>query len=255
MFRRPEITGNNAFDSGGLRFEVMRPFDELHASYTGPVALLDDPLVMADPGEAFESSPHADCAVEVTFTGRSTMFCGDPTEGFAEGHYEQLTAGAGSVAVGQDRWEVDGFGLRDHSWGPRSWQAPWYSRRLTANFGAGFGFMGSCVVMRDREGHRGGFVWDGTALHGCQGLTLTTTTAGADSYHDTIDCVLSAGDRQWHARGRVLSLIPLRNRRDGQLTRISEGMTEWTLDDGRIGYGMSEYLDQMVDGKPVGLGE
>jgi hypothetical protein len=39
------------------------------------------------------------------------------------------------------------------------------------------------------------------------------------------------------------------------VTRISEGMTRWTLDDGRVGYGLSEYLDQIVDGKPVGLDE
>ena len=61
-------------------------------------------------------------------------------------------------------------------------------------------------------------------------------------------------------RGSVLRLIPLRNRRadpDGNelVTRISEGLTKWTLDDGRIGYGLSEYLDQIVDGAPVGLDE
>ncbi len=61
-------------------------------------------------------------------------------------------------------------------------------------------------------------------------------------------------------RGTVLNLIPLRNRRtdpdDRELvTRISEGLTDWTLDDGRIGYGLSEYLDQIVDGMPVGLDE
>ncbi len=60
--------------------------------------------------------------------------------------------------------------------------------------------------------------------------------------------------------GSVLGLIPLRNRRhdsDGNelVTRISEGLTEWTLDDGRVGYGLSEYLDQIVDGAPVGLDE
>ena len=54
----------------------------------------------------------------------------------------------------------------------------------------------------------------------------------------------------------MLSLIPLRNRRhdpDGDMlmTRISEGMTEWRCD-GRVGYGLSEYLDQIVDGQPVG---
>ena len=32
-------------------------------------------------------------------------------------------------------------------------------------------------------------------------------------------------------------------------------MTEWTLDDGRIGYGLSEYLDQIIDGAPVGIAE
>lgn len=52
-----------------------------------------------------------------------------------------------------------------------------------------------------------------------------------------------------------MNLIPLRNRREEMVTRISEGMTRWTLSDGRVGYGLSEYLDQIVDGKPVGLDE
>ncbi|MDZ7728119.1 MAG: hypothetical protein U5Q44_07940 [Dehalococcoidia bacterium] len=44
--------------------------------------------------------------------------------------------------------------------------------------------------------------------------------------------------------GRVKGFIPLRNRRAGQFTHIGEGMTEYTLDDERVGYGLSEYLDQ-----------
>ena len=39
------------------------------------------------------------------------------------------------------------------------------------------------------------------------------------------------------------------------MTRISEGMTRWELEDGRIGYGLSEYLDQIIDDQPVGLAE
>ena len=34
-------------------------------------------------------------------------------------------------------------------------------------------------------------------------------------------------------------------------TRITEAMSRFTCD-GLTGYGMAEYLDQMVDGKPVG---
>jgi hypothetical protein len=29
-------------------------------------------------------------------------------------------------------------------------------------------------------------------------------------------------------------------------------MTEWRCD-GKVGFGLSEYLDQMVDGQPVGI--
>ena len=40
------------------------------------------------------------------------------------------------------------------------------------------------------------------------------------------------------------------------VTRISEGMTEWTLDDGRkSATACREYLDQIIDGEPVGLAE
>lgn len=58
-------------------------------------------------------------------------------------------------------------------------------------------------------------------------------------------------------QGDAFKLIPLRNRwtdPEGNelLTRISEGMTQWTLEDGRVGYGLSEYLDQIIDAMPVG---
>ena len=46
--------------------------------------------------------------------------------------------------------------------------------------------------------------------------------------------------------GKVLSMIPLRNRRDGRVTRIAEGMTEWRWGE-RVGYGLSEYLDHLAE--------
>jgi len=57
--------------------------------------------------------------------------------------------------------------------------------------------------------------------------------------------------------GRVRSLIPLRNRReldDGTVlhTRITEAITDYTLG-GTPCIGMSEFLDQIVDGKPSGM--
>jgi len=268
MFKRAEIANNDAFEAGGIRFDVVEPFTRLDVTYSGKVVVLDDPLLMADPKKAFTENPYAECEVRIEYSGVSAMFGGEPDEPhekpgeeFAKGHYEQLIAGKGSIRVGDEEWEVDGFGLRDHSWGPRYWQAPWYYRWLTANFGPDFGFMGSRVARRDGEGTRGGFVWEDGELHLCRDFEISTEWQGEDTYHQHISATLRSGEKEWKVTGKVLDLIPLRNRRpdpdtgDMLVTRISEGMTEWTLDDGRTGYGLSEYLDQIIDGAPVGIAE
>lgn len=262
MFGRPRIDSNVVLEAGGMRFDVVRPFEELRVSYRGPVVLLAEPLDMADPKRAFTDNPSTSCTVELTYTGTGPMVGGEsdeireqPGEEFAKAHYEQLVRASGTLCVGSDTWEFDGFGLRDHSWGPRSWQAPWYYRWLTGNVGPDFGFMGSRIARREGQGIRGGFLWDGTTLHVCDRFEITTQWAGDDRYHAGLSACLGSGGREWRVAGRVLRLIPLRNRRDGLVTRISEGLTEWTLDDGRVGYGLSEYLDQIVDGVPVGITE
>jgi hypothetical protein len=261
MFRRPSVTNNDAFDAAGMRFTVDEPFNQLSVAYEGKVVVLDDPLQMADPKVAFTANTAVDCRVDLCYTGASDMVGGEPEEArerpgeeFARGHYEQLVHAAGTVAVGDRHWDIAGHGLRDHSWGPRYWQAPWYYRWLTANFGPDFGFMGSRVARRDSEGTRGGFVWDGR-LHPCPRVEISTEWHGDDHYHRSVKARLIAEDREWNVTGTVLTLIPLRNRRAGLMTRISEGLTEWRLDDGRVGYGLSEYLDQIIDGQPVGIDE
>src|SRR6266508_2199400 len=265
MFKRPDIDDNDAFDAAGMRFAVQEPFKALTVDYRGKVVVLDDPLDMADPKAAFTANPYEECEVHIGYRGLSPMFGGEPDqpqekpgEEFARGHYEQLIGGRGRIRVGDDEWEIDGYGLRDHSWGPRYWQAPWYYRWLTANVGDKFGFMGSRIARKDGPGTRGGFVWDGDGLQLCDDFQIATEWEDDEHYHRRITATLRSKDQQWKVQGRVLSLIPLRNRRpdsEGNMlvTRISEGMTEWTLADGRVGYGLSEYLDQIIEGEPVGL--
>ncbi len=265
MFGRPTIEDNSAFDAGGMGFSVEEPFESLHVSYEGDVVLLDDPLQMSDPRRAFRDNPHRPASARLHYTRASPMFGGEPTEPveapgeeFARGHYEQLNAVRGTITVADDTHDIDGYGLRDHSWGPRYWQAPWYYRWLTANFGPDFGFMASEVVKRSGARTMGGFVWDGDRLHITREVRIVTVYDEAELHRSVEVEMTSREGRRWRATGEVLSLIPLRNRRrspEGEelMTRIGEGMTRWTLDGGRVGYGMSEYLDQIVDGHPVGL--
>ena len=267
MFQRPEVRTNDAFDAAGLRFAVVEPFEHLTVDYDGTVVLLDDPMAMADPRRAFTEHPHVPCSIHLDYRRVSDMFGGEPEETheptgeeFARGHYEQLVSANGTITVDGTPIAIDGFGLRDHSWGPRFWQAPWYYRWLTANVGGEFGFMGSRIARRDADGTRSGFIWDGERIRFVDDVRVSTTWDDTD-HHRALRLTLRASGidggepLEVGVTGTVRSLIPLRNRRDGMVTRISEGLTRWELDDGRVGYGWSEYLDQIVDGRPVGLDE
>jgi hypothetical protein len=270
-YNRPKIDNNDAFDAGGTRFEVVTPFEELRTSYDGKLAMLTEPLQMANPRKAFTENPWVEARVDLTHRGISPMYGGEPVNddgspleqdhsgGFARGHYEQHMAVDGTIRVGDEEWVVNGFGLRDHSWGPRYWQAPWWYRWLTANFGDDFGFVVSIVASRGGGRHFGGMVLrDGEYEH-IREAAIETEWTGEGGYHTRLRATAKTDRDTYEITGRVLNLIPLRNRRetpegDQLVTRISEGMTEWSCD-GRTGYGLSEYLDQIIDDRPVGAAE
>ena len=271
VYKRPEISNNDAFDAGGTKFEVVEPFKELRTTYTGKICILDEPLQMANPREAFTNNPWEECEVDWTHTGVSPMYGGEPVNdddtplsqdhsgGFARGHYEQHMAVHGTIRVGTDAWELNGFGLRDHSWGPRFWSAPWYYRWLTANFDDKHGFVVSVITGRDGRKHIGGMVLNNGEYEHIHDATISTDWEGSDSYHTSLRATATTPKGTYNITGKVINLIPLRNRRttpEGEqlMTRISEGMTEWTCDFvDHPGYGLSEYLDQIIDGQPVGI--
>jgi len=268
MFKRPEITNNDAHDAGGLKFEVVKPFEHHRVSYQGKLCILKNPLEMAEPAAAFKTNPYAACELHLNYYGtapgwggelrektergwESLAPSGDATQQFAKGHLEQLGHAVGTINIGGGTYDLkfDGLGLRDHSWGPRFWQAPKYYRWLTMNFDEGLGGMASITVNRDGSEHPGGFMM----RQGEQTLSITkvdieTEFAGEQQLHDRIKvtCATSDGGAPIVITGKVLSMIPLRNRRAGIVTRIAEGMTEWRWDD-KVGYGLAEYLDHLQE--------
>jgi hypothetical protein len=254
MFGRPEIADNDAFDAGGLRFTVVEPFEELTVAYDGGLALLTDPLAMKDPKAAFRAAEVAQCSVALDYRGLSPMLDGGGLDGFAQGHHEQHVGARGEIAIEDQPGypvAVDGFGLRDHSWGPRSWQAPRWYRWLTCNAGAEHGFMVSVIATADGGVRCGGVLFEDGGYTPIVDAQLATETTGEERYHDRIRCLARTAEREVEITGEVRSLIPLRHRREGKLTRIGEGLTEYRWE-GHTGYGLSEYLDQIEDGVPIG---
>lgn len=268
IFARPAISGNERMEAAGLSIEVVEPFRHLKVRYQGEVLLLERPNEMADPRTAFRNNPKVACTVELDYEGVSPMFGGeavredgsaleiDPEKSFAKAHYEQHCAARGSFTVGGERFEIDGFGLRDKSWGPRHWQAiDWY-RWCPMNFGRDFGMMLSTIGDGQGGVRQGGMVFR-------DGVYDLITECEIDSdwddngYQTALRSrIRTESGKTYEVTGEVMSLIPLRNRRttaEGTelTTRITEGMTRYRCGD-LVGYGLSEYLDQIVDGEPNG---
>jgi hypothetical protein len=268
MFARPQRRDNLALDGAGMRFDVVEPFKRLDVTYSGKLCVLADPQQMTDPAKAFKNNPMVDSAITLEFEGVSPMFGGEPVnadgsrieqnseQSFARGHTEQHTRGKGIIRVGDERFEIQGLGLRDHSWGPRYWQAIYWYRWLPMNFSEDFAMMVSITCRPGEQPRAGGMVLRDNEYVMIRDARITTIY-DANQCQDSFRVWAKTDEREYEVTGKVKSLIPLRNRRrspDGEdlTTRITEGMTEYRVD-GRVGYGLSEYLDQIVDGAPVGL--
>lgn len=271
MYAKPKISDNKQLAAGGMKIEVVEPFKKLRVTYDGKAVVLDDPFQMSEPSKAFRENPVLPCQVELDYEGVSPMFGGetvkedgsaldiDPEKSFAKAHYEQHVAAKGRFVIDGEVFEVSGFGLRDKSWGPRYWQAIHWYRWLPMNFGRDFAMMLSIVAGESGEPRQGGMV-----LKDGKYDLISEVSIDSDWDENWYQTAMRAqvkteSGAEYDVEGEVLSLIPLRNRRtapDGTElnTRITEGMTAYRCN-GMVGYGMSEYLDQIVDGVPVSVSE
>jgi hypothetical protein len=255
-FERPEVHDNEALRGAGLTFAVETPFQRLGVEFDGTVHLLTDPAAMVNPKSALAQSPLLDCSATLSFAATAPAYAetfdGDG-ESFAPNHYEQLMTVTGQIRLGDQTLAIKGGGLRDHSWGPRSWQAPWFYRWAHGT-GDGVGFMAAYFGSQDASARCGGFVWDGATLSSCDDVRITTERDD-DQQQRAVTVELRSEKRAWVFTGSVGNAVPLRHRRPGTaaVSRIVEGFTAWTGEDGAALHGMTEYLDQIVDGAPVGL--
>ncbi len=253
-FKRAPIDHNDAFDAGGLRFEVIEPSQKLRTLYEGNVLELAEPRAMADPRKAFMESPKRRVRLDLVHTAVGPMYGGRAAKAeqdlaadqqFAKAHYEQHMAVEGELQIDDDILSIRGHGLRDHSWGPRFWQAIHGYEWLTLNFGDDFGAMVSVIRRSPDDVKVHGVVVRGDELDGVKHAVVEAEFEDDGLTHKKVSIRLEThGGESLEIIGEVKGFIPLRNRRDGMVTHIGEGMTEWRCGD-RVGYGLSEFLRQV----------
>ncbi|WP_274631180.1 DUF7064 domain-containing protein [Arvimicrobium flavum] len=264
QFKRPKITSNERFEAGGLKYQVIDPLRSVSMEYEGDLIIVDDPEALREPQALFAHGPRLPGHVRWLHEAESPVHGGEPVHDgvqtmygrdFSLGHFNQHSRARGEIRVGDEVWAIDGRGWRDHSWGPRYWQAIYYYRLFIANFSNGDGFM--LLKITDRQGkvrREGVLLVDGRYEEILDLDVMTKWTGRQDPAFVRLGVMTER--RRVRIDGEINVLAPLRNRRkagdDVLVSRIAEGFTRFDWE-GRKGWGMTEYIERIEDGALAGF--
>ncbi len=251
---------------GNLILRRGAPFERWRIAFSGQAQDLSDPNVLLqatkDRPEAWFEPAHLEMQVDFD-AGSPPHYAAGTVPGGATGHFEQTGRVTGTIALGDERWQVDAWGVRDKSWGPRTWEAPSGSAAKAAspeadergcflnwfsmNFGPDLALGGACGRTADGTFQGKGWIQrDGRSLDLPEVTISTVFDPSSPLLHATLRLeAIDAEGRPIAVDGTVLSICPTKiPRRDG-VTFVNEGLARFTTtgDDRveRIGFGIAEH--------------
>ena len=264
-FDRSPIADNLAFETGGLKVEVREPLEHLSLTYSGLAHRLAQGTNLADPKKALGGAPEVPLELQLSYEslippyglssgGGASGGIEGAEETIATGHYQGPCRVRGTVTLDGERFDVSGLGFRDHSWGPRHWQGPTYWRWISCMCDDENGFVGWTGRIGDSPVKGHGMVLREGVFERLTEVDIASTYGPPPYYPESLRLGLHTDGGVVVATGRVYATVPLRHRRDGQVARLAEVLCEYDFE-GKIGFGVAEYHDRMVDGVPAGMSE
>jgi hypothetical protein len=171
---------------------------------------------------------------------------------WAHAHYEQACAVTGLLTLGDERWEIDGTGIRDHSRGSRVFGTVREHWWLNGQFPSGRSF---AVLQVFNHGEdvtplSSGYVSDGETLEDAEVLDVAILEADAHGAPLRTRCRLRTASGEHVLTGRILQSMPFgmgspnelelgRAVSDATPLTLRECQTEYTWD-GETAYGLTE---------------
>ncbi len=245
--------------AGALSLECVAPHERWQIRYAGPAQDIPDGEVLLirskqrpegwfEPAE-LEMSLDFECLTRPHYASQGE-----------HGHFEQSGRVTGEIRLGNDTWQVDGYGVRDKSWGPRDWgvgsqgeagsgkkddaasSGPqpfvnWFSM----NFGPDTALGGSCF--RQPDGSIRGAGWlqrDGESTE-LNEVVIRSRYKPDSIIHQSIELeARTAAGESIAITGQVSSVCPTKIPMPGGAIFINEGLTEFSWGD-RTGHGIAEH--------------
>jgi hypothetical protein len=251
--------------AGDLELVCVVPFRHWEVRYDGPCQDIADAAVLIERRKMRPAGWYrpARLRMQLDFDALS-----DPHYAAAgeRGHFEQTGHVRGRIELigedGTETFQVDGFGVRDKSWGPRDWGAAapdsgasagssggWkpgttpapFVNWFSMNFGADLALGGACLRQPDGTLAGAGWIHRDGRTEDLLDARMETDYAPDSLWHTRVLLrARTAGGAPVEVTGRVLTICPTKIPSSAGATFVNEGLAEFTLD-GRTGYGISEH--------------
>jgi hypothetical protein len=244
--------------AGGVRYERLEPMRSWRLTTEADAQVLDLATSTVQPGRltldaVFESLTPA---IGTDGQGRTASEGSSAATGtmVGKGHLEQAGRWSGSVSCDGERWSLSpssARGNRDKSWGPRRWGGPQMWRWFSINIGDDVHFGGIRIGTAAGDLHRG-WVWrDGEATSIADwDVRSELADDGVTHWATHVKATDKAG-RVHELDAEILRIYGVPHRTGERRTIVNEGLARWHYE-GRVGYGISEYLHQLDDdGQPL----
>ena len=108
--------------AGSLTLNCLRPHELWELRYQGPAQDVADAEILLTRSKERPQGWFQPSTLDMTLQFECLTPPHYANRG-EHGHFEQSGRVRGSIALDGERWQVDGFGVRDKSWGPRDWGA------------------------------------------------------------------------------------------------------------------------------------
>ena len=244
---------------GGLRLDCIDPFGSWRVNYEGDAQDIADAAILlarskTRPANWFQPA-RLQMAVEF-----SALYPPHYAGEGARGHFEQTGRVHGDITIDGVTHRVDGYGVRDKSWGPRDWGATnaaptaplpdnsavaqrgpapfvnWFSM----NFGAGLAIGGACGRAADGVMRGSGWLQRAGVNEDLTDVVIESTYRGDSILHKSLRLTAKSSGRAVIVEGDVLTVCPTKIPMPGGATVVNEGLAEFRCE-GRTGYGISEH--------------
>lgn len=245
--------------AGHLAITCVRPHQQWQIDYDGPAQDIANPAILLERSKQrpqgwftpanLQMTLSFDCLTEPHYAARGT-----------HGHFEQSGKVTGSIHIDDETWQVEGYGVRDKSWGPRDWGASsrdeetvgepkaepaggpapfvnWFSM----NFGDYAAMGGSCFRARDGVMRGEGWIQREGTSGKLKNVVIETDYADDSIIHQAVRFQAETEDgERIEMSGDVLSVCPTKIPMPGGATFVNEGLAEFQWGD-RTGYGIAEH--------------